>query len=81
MTSEPAPSRTTNQPTQRTIRTSQHEYGTSDPLTSRQRSKINNFNAYPRITIRGTSEQRHTRPDKLIYDAIPIDLERGAHAC
>jgi hypothetical protein len=37
--------------THRTSRTIQHDYATTDPPTSHQRHKINNFNAHLGITI------------------------------
>jgi hypothetical protein len=78
MTTEPATTPTTSQRTYRTSRTTQHDHATSDPPALRQRSKIKNFTAYPRITIRRISERRHIRPDELIFDGRSIDLERGA---
>jgi hypothetical protein len=72
------PDTRSSQRTHRTIRTIQHAYATSQPPTSRQRPKIKNFTAYPRITIRRTSERRHIRPGELIFDGRSIDLERGA---
>jgi hypothetical protein len=52
---------TTLRPDDHSHETSQHDHATTDPPTSYQRPKINNFTAYPRITIRWTSAQRHTR--------------------
>jgi hypothetical protein len=61
MTRSPINASTTTRPNDHSTRTSQRHYATIARATSRQRLKIKNFTAHPRITIRWAAHGRHTR--------------------
>jgi hypothetical protein len=75
------PDTRSSQRTHRTIRTIQHAYATSQPPTSRQRPKIKNFTAHPRITIRRVQEPLQSGQCELISKLTTArsvrDLETG----